>query len=329
MLKMILDLDTGIDDSMALAFAIASKEIELIGVTGTYGNVYTEVGVQNVLNILNMLEVEGVPVFAGEEHAMSKQDFERLEVSARIHGENGVGQVTMATSPKAKEAMSGVDFLIESIKEYGHDLVIVATGPLTNLATALKKAPEIRDVIGRFVIMGGALTVPGNVNAYTEANISQDPEAAKYVFESGIDVTMVGLDVTQRSTLTNADTQLWRKTGSIGGITYADIVAYYISQHGDLENSCYLHDPSAVINAIHPEYFTMLPMHMTVVTEGEAEGRTIGDPFKLRDPNPNVQVCIGVDSSALVKDLNDTLLSLFRGQVSGKVEKAASSLQSH
>ncbi|WP_274436486.1 nucleoside hydrolase [Alicyclobacillus sp. ALC3] len=326
---MILDLDTGIDDAMALAYAIACKEIELIGVTGTYGNVYTEVGVQNVLDILHMLGVEGVPVCAGEEHAISKRVFERMEVSARIHGENGVGQVSMETSLKSKESISGVDFIIESIKKHGQDLVIVTTGPLTNLATALKTAPEITEFIGRVVIMGGALTVPGNVNAYTEANVSQDPEATKYVFESGVDVTMVGLDVTQRSILTTADTQLWRKTGSIGGRTYADMVDYYISQHSDLDSSCYLHDPSAVIQAIHPEYFTTLPMHMTVVTEGEAAGRTIGDPFKLRDPNPNVKVCLAVDSSALVKDLNYTLLSLFGEQTSGNVKEVESSLKSH
>lgn len=311
MIKMILDIDTGIDDGMALAYALGSKEIDLIGVTGTFGNVYTDVGVQNVLNILNMCNANEIPVYAGESHAMTKDNFIRLEVSARIHGDNGVGQVVMETSPKEIETKSGVDFLIESVKKYRDGLVIVATGPLTNLALALKKAPEIMDMMGRVVIMGGALTVPGNASPYTEANISQDPEAAKYLFESGVDITMVGLDVTQRSILTKADTQNWRETGSVAGKTYADMVDYYISQHFEVQG-CYLHDPSAAINAIHPEYFTMLPMHMTVITEGEAEGRTIGDPKKLRDPNPNVKVCIEVDSQALVKHLNETLLSLFQ-----------------
>lgn len=310
MLKMILDLDTGIDDGMALAYAIGNKEIDLIGVTGTYGNVYMEAGVQNVLNILNLCHVNEIPVFTGESHAMLEENFKRLEVSARIHGDNGVGQVTIETSPKKEEAKSGVDYLIESVKKYRDELVIVATGPMTNLAMALKKAPEIKDLIGRVVIMGGALTIPGNVNPYTEANISQDPEAAKYLFESGVDVTMVGLDVTQRSTLTKADTQNWRETGTLIGRTYADMVDYYISQHVDIEG-CYLHDPSAVINAIHPEFFTTLPMFMTVITQGEAAGRTIGDPHKLREEHPNVKVCIGVDTQALVKHLNETLLSLF------------------
>src|SRR5690606_36555850 len=246
----------------------------------------------------------------GESHAMNQSSFDRLEVSARIHGENGVGQVSIETSPRQKEEGSAIDFLIESIKKYKKDLVIVATGPMTNLTLALKKAPEIKEMMGRVVIMGGALTVPGNASPYTEANISQDPEAAKYLFESGVDVTMVGLDVTQRSLLTNAHTQSWRETGSVAGKTYADMVDYYISQHFDT-NGCYLHDPSAVINAVHPELFTVLPMHMTVVTEGEAVGRTIGDPYKLRDANPNVKVCIGVNSPELVNHLHKTLMSLF------------------
>lgn len=312
MMKVLLDLDTGIDDAMALAYALGSKEVELIGVTGTFGNVYTEEGVQNVLNILNMCNRNEIPVYAGESHAMTADRFIRLEVSARIHGENGVGQVHIEPSSRKKEAMSAVDYLIASVKKYKQELVIVTTGPLTNLAVSLRKAPEIQDMIGRVVMMGGALTVPGNCNAYTEANVMQDPPAAKYVFESGLDVIMVGLDVTQRSILTRAMTQRWRETGSLAGTTYADMVDYYISQHDAGVKGCYLHDPSAMIHAVHPEFFTTLPMHMTVTTEGEAEGRTIGDPDKLRDPNPNVKVCIGVDSQALVAELNETLLALFR-----------------
>ena len=116
MIKVLLDLDTGIDDAMALAYALGSKEIDLIGITGTFGNVYTEEGVQNVLNILNMCNANEIPVYAGETHAITKDHFTRLEVSARIHGENGVGQVEIETSPKKKETQSGVDFIIKSVK---------------------------------------------------------------------------------------------------------------------------------------------------------------------------------------------------------------------
>lgn len=310
-MKMILDLDTGIDDGMALAYVLGSEDIDLLGVVGTYGNVYTENGVQNVLNILEMCQAPAIPVYEGEKHAIQKSGFLRLEVSARIHGDNGVGQVSMKKAQRRKEDQSGVDFLISSVKKYKKDLVIVATGPMTNLASALIKAPEIAEIMGPVVIMGGALTIPGNVTPYAEANISQDPFAAKYLFESGVDVTMVGLDVTQRSVLTKEYTSSWRETGSTAGRVFADMVDYYIGEHDACIGGCFLHDPSAVAAAKNPQWFQMLPMHMTVVTEGEAAGRTIGSQEKLRDGNPNVKVCIGVNDKALEKDLNENLQNLF------------------
>ena len=133
-MKLILDLDTGIDDAWrGWAHAVGSPDLELIGVTGTYGNVYTEVGVQNVLNLLEMMGKPEVPVFLGEKKALTQDVFVRHEVSARIHGENG-GQVELPVAAEHASQMDAVDFIIESVKKYGKELVIVATGPQTNLA---------------------------------------------------------------------------------------------------------------------------------------------------------------------------------------------------
>ena len=118
-MKLILDLDTGIDDAMALAYAVGSPDLELIGVTGTYGNVYTEVGVQNVLNLLEMMGKPEIPVFLGEKKALTQDVFVRHEVSARIHGENGVGQVELPVAAEHASQMDAVDFIIESVKKYG------------------------------------------------------------------------------------------------------------------------------------------------------------------------------------------------------------------
>lgn len=312
MKKLILDLDTGIDDSMALAYAVASSDLELIGVTGTYGNVYTKVGAQNALNVLQVLGHQDIPVYCGAEHSLAENSFIRHEVSARIHGENGIGGVDLPVAARGIEEKDAVDFLISSITKYREELVIVATGPLTNLALALQRAPLLKEIIGPVVIMGGALTVPGNVSPYAEANISKDPQAAKFLFESGLDITMVGLDVTQRSQLTKGDTQTWREVQTMSGRVFADMVDYYIAQHPHSNGTAsYLHDPSAVICAVHPEWFTMLPMYMTVVTEGEASGRTIGDPAKQRMPHPNVKVCVLVDSEKVERHFVETLTALF------------------
>lgn len=309
-MRMLLDVDTGIDDGMAIAYAVGSQDIELIGIVGSYGNIETRSGAQNALNLLNLLGANNIPVYVGAEHAINKPAFERLAVSARIHGDNGVGNISFE-HPSSQEALdNGIDFIIQSVKTYGKELTIVTTGPLTNLATALRKAPEIEKMIGNVVIMGGAVTVPGNIRKIAEANISQDPEAAKFVFESSISITMVGLDVTMRSILTKNDTMLWRKNG-VAGTMYADMVDYYID-HVNAKDGCYLHDPSAIAAAIHPEWFTMLSMYVTVVTEESLRGRTICDPDRMRNCDPNVQVCLNVDSKKVLHHFNYTLNMAFK-----------------
>ena len=313
MKKVILDLDTGIDDAMALAYAIADEEVELLGVVGTYGNVYTEQGVQNVLNILNMLDVKNVPVYAGEECALDKDKFDRLEVSAKIHGENGVGQVEIEKSDYQKQEQDGVSFIIDSVKKYGKDLTIVATGAMTNIAKALRDFPQMSELVGEIVIMGGALTVEGNVTPFAEANIIQDPQAAKEIFESGANVVMVGLDVTKLTVLTKDHTNQWRACKA--GEKYADMVDYYIDMHveiDDLYGGCYMHDPLALSYVNHREWFKTISLPMTVITQGVAVGRTIGYNSHITESTPRVNVCIDVKADEFIKHYQNTVMKLFK-----------------
>ena len=165
MKKMILDLDTGVDDALAISYALGSPEIELIGITGTYGNVLVEQGVRNALAVTDLLGHPEVKVYQGLPHSSTTDHFEVLPISAFIHGDNGIGDVEIPDSNRSVETESAVDFIIDAVKTYGKDLVYVPTGPMTNIEAALKKAPEIKDEIGQIVLMGGALTVPGNCNA--------------------------------------------------------------------------------------------------------------------------------------------------------------------
>jgi purine nucleosidase len=310
MIQMILDLDTGIDDSLALAYALANPDIKLLGVTGIYGNVTTSQGVQNALDMLHLFGEDAIPVFLGEDHAMDKEGFDRHEVVARIHGENGVGQITLPRAFRKPENCCAVDFLIESCRTWGKKLVLVATGPLTNLAKALEKEPEIANLIGKVIVMGGALTVRGNVSHFAEANIYKDPVAAKKIFESALDLTMVGLDVTQRSRLNKKDTQAWRDLKTKSGRLFADMTDYYIANTLQTDET-YIHDPSAVICAMHPEFFTALPFFLTVETEGVEAGRIIVDHTKLRSSNPTTKVCLNVDSPSVERELCNKLKDLF------------------
>lgn len=233
--KMILDLDTGVDDALALAYALATPDSDLIGVVSSFGNTQVTTAGENTLKLLELLGRTDVPVFIGAAHSSTTDSFETMQVSMDIHGKNGIGDVALPAPTTALSSQTAVDFIIESAHKYADDLVIVPTGPLTNLAEAYQKDPEIENLIGNVTLMGGALVVPGNVTPYTEANINQDPEAADYVFKHAKHLVMVGLDVTLQTLLTKKETQVWRDLGTEKGRVFADIFDYYIDAYYDLD----------------------------------------------------------------------------------------------
>ena len=205
--KMILDLDTGVDDALAIAYALADPEVDLIGIVSSYGNNLLDVCAENSLKLLELLGHTDIPVFKGLPHSSTTDHFDVMQVSKDIHGNNGIGEVQLPAPSRSVEEESGVDFYIDAAHKYGKDLIIIPTGPMTNLAAALKKDPEIAHLIGNVTFMGGALTVEGNVTPVAEANINQDPKAANEVLTSDLPLTMVGLDVTLRTLLTKKETQ--------------------------------------------------------------------------------------------------------------------------
>lgn len=313
--KMILDLDTGIDDAMAIAYAVGAPDVDLIGIISSYGNVVVSQAAHNSLQILELLGATDVPVYVGEPHSSTTEHFDVMTISQQIHGKNGIGEVDLPEPQRQPETQSGVDFLIDAVHEYGADLTLVPTGPLTNLAAALQKSPDIATKIGNVTIMGGALTVPGNVSHYAEANINQDAEAANAVFTSDLKLTMVGLDVTLRTLLTKHETGQWRDLKTTAGEKFADIVDYYIAAYDitspDL-HGCALHDPLAVGVALDPSFVTTLGLNMFVQDSGEDYGRTIGDPARLADPETNITVALTVDKDRYLKTFMSYLTALFK-----------------
>ncbi|WP_342319925.1 nucleoside hydrolase [Corynebacterium mayonis] len=296
---LILDLDTGIDDTLALAYALASPEVELIGVTATYGNVTVEQGARNSLAMLEMFGATHVPVFLGPGHARTRSSFEVAEISSFIHGANGIGEVEIPDAARAAQDTSAVDFLIDSVRRYGEDLVIVPTGPSTSVAAAIEASKGFADN-AHIVMMAGALTVPGNVTACSEANVYQDPEAADLVFRRARDVTMVGLDVTLRTLLTSADTAQWKSLGTKRGEVLAALADYYIGAYATTSphlGGCGLHDPLAVAIAIDPDLATYVELNLKVDTAAPLRGRTIGDETRLGQV-ANTRVAVSVDVEA-------------------------------
>jgi len=314
--KMILDLDTGVDDALAIAYALADPEVDLIGIVSSYGNNLLDVCAENSLKLLELLGHTDIPVFKGLPHSCTTDHFDVMQVSKDIHGDNGIGDVELPAPSRALEEQSGVDFYIEAAHKYSKDLIIIPTGPMTNLAAALKKDPEIANLIGNVTFMGGALTVEGNVTPVAEANINQDPKAADEVMKSNLPLTMVGLDVTLRTLLTKNETKQWRELGTASGKVFADITDFYIDAYYNLDidkRGCALHDPLAVGVGIDPSFVSTISLFMKVVyQEGPYYGRTIGDNAKLNDPNPNVKVAVNVDKERYLKAFMDRLNKLFK-----------------
>ena len=232
-----------------------------------------------------------------------------------LHGRNGLGEADIAPSTRSAAATDAVDLLIEASRQYGEELVYVPTGPLTNLAAALDQDPGLVERLD-VVLMGGALSVSGNVNPWAEANISQDPDAADTVFRSGVSTTMIGLDVTLQTLLTYEHTRRWREPGTPAGTFLADMTDYYIRAYETTApglGGCGLHDPLAVGVAIDPSLVTAFPINLQVDLDGPTRGRTIGDVTRLNEPWKNSRVALAVDVERFLAEFMSRTISLVQG----------------
>lgn len=312
-MKMIMDLDTGIDDALAIAYAAGLPEVRLIGVTATYGNVTIDKAVNNSLNILDILGRSDVPVYKGASCRLDQTPYHTSDILFRIHGNNGIGNVDLGTPRRNKSDLSAVDFIIESANCYQKDLTLLCAGPLTNLAKAIMKDSKAIGLIGQIVIMGGALTVPGNNGLhdglFSEANIYNDPDAAKYVFESGIPIVLAGLDVTLKTMITGKDIAAWQNIKTKAAKVFIELTRYYyINEYNDEEIGGAMHDPLAVEVAVNPNIIThYLPINLTVETEGPSTGRTIGDLKRLTSKEKSAKVCLEVEGDRFVKKFVETV----------------------
>lgn len=298
MKPIILDVDTGVDDALAIAYAVHSPELNLLGVTTCFGNIPVVDASRNSLAVLEALGVD-VPVIQGAAETLVRG--EKPRYSRHVHGENGIGNVELAQPIKSiVPEMHAVDYLIEQIYKRPHELTIVAVGPLTNIALAIQKDANIVPLIKEIIIMGGAVNVPGNVTPYGEANIVADPEAAAVVFSSGANVVLVGLDVTLQTLLPRAEIKKWQQSEEQATALLGKITDFYVGAYEQLYpgiGGCALHDPLAIGVAINSSFVTTECMHITVVTEGEKTGQTIG----VLSPSAPVQVCVAVDHVAFVQ----------------------------
>jgi inosine-uridine nucleoside N-ribohydrolase len=294
-LPAIVDCDPGLDDALALLLVLASPELELLGVTTVAGNQTVEKTTANALGILELAGREDVPVARGADGPLVGE----LVVADDAHGDSGLGGLVLpepATEPAKEHA---ADFLAERLLAADRRVTLFALGPLTNLALLLALHPEATRGIDRIVLMGGAIG-EGNMTASAEFNIWIDPEAAASVFQSGLDVTMVGLDVTNRAVLTPEDAEQLRGAGPVGTAA-ASMLDFYLGfyeaayEHGGAP----IHDAVAVAQVLRPEIVTTLARRVDVELRGLCRGRTIVDMRRRTTlPEPNARVAVDIDVQA-------------------------------
>jgi len=297
----LLDCDPGHDDAIALLLALGSNELELRGVTTVAGNQTLEKTTANAIRVLELAGRGEIPVAAGADRPLVRDP----RVAADVHGETGLDGPDLPPPQADPSPAHAVDFLAERVE----GTTLVATGPLTNVALLLARHPEAKP--DRIVLMGGAIA-EGNVTPAAEFNIWADPEAAQRVFTSGIDVTMVGLDVTHKALVSSAEAEKLRAAGRIG-----QVVAELLDFYGGFHRATYgwdgspIHDAVAVAHVVDPTLLELEHVNVRIDCESDlCRGRTVADIWRRTGLEPNAQVAVGIDSERFVDLLQERLARL-------------------
>ncbi|MEM0911962.1 MAG: nucleoside hydrolase, partial [Pseudomonadota bacterium] len=302
--KVILDTDPGIDDAMAIYFAIQSPQIELLGLTTVFGNIDVELATLNALRLLEHANVD-LPVCKGAAmpHVGPESTYARF-----VHGDDGLGNIQMPPPKTSADNRTAAEFIIEMAHKYPNEITLVPIGPLSNIALALKLEPKLPELIKSVNIMGGAAMVPGNVTPVAEANIWNDAYAADIVFSAGWDVKMFGLDVTYDIPFPPEFVDILAdKNPRLGGLV-AQAAQFYIKfySRGKDKDMCYFHDAFPLAYIVEPNLFTLTTGNIRIGTDPLHKGQTSFAPLgstasELWTHTPEVQVATAVDHDTLTK----------------------------
>ena len=311
MRRIIIDTDPGIDDAVAILLALAApEELEVLGIVAVAGNLPLAQTERNARRVCELAGRAAVPVYAGCERPMLRP----LETAEHIHRETARDRLLLPEPTIALQAQHGVDFLVETLRaaEVG-TITVCALGPLTNIAMALVKAPEITGRIGELVVMGGACFKLGNVTPTAEFNIHVDPHAAAAVFESGIPITMLPLDVTHQLLTTGPRLDALRALGNRCGQAVAALLASFErnrrAKFGTRATA--LHDPSVIAYLLSPTLFQGREVNVAVETQSPLTmGMTVVDWWGVTGRKPNVRMMNTVDADGFFDLLTEKLARL-------------------
>jgi inosine-uridine nucleoside N-ribohydrolase len=297
----IIDCDPGHDDAMALMLALASPELEVVAVTTVAGNQTLDKVTANAIRVLDVVGADAVPVAAGADRPLIHNT---ARVADEVHGETGLDGPDLPPPQGRPADQHAVDFLAERIA----GTTLVATGPLTNVALLLARYPDAEP--DRIVLMGGAIA-EGNVTPAAEFNIWADPEAAARVFASGLDLTMIGLDVTHKALMRDAHAERLRASGRTGRMV-AELYDFFSRFHAETYGfeGAPIHDAVAMAHVFRPDLVAAKHRHVAVETQSElCRGRTVVDLWRRTAQEPNAYVGVEIDGDAFIELLVERLSS--------------------
>ena len=322
-IPLILDVDTGVDDALALLYACASEDADLVAATCLFGNVSAERATRNTLAVLAFAGRSDIEVAKGAERPLVRD----LEIFSYVHGEEGLGAVEVGEPQGEISSRSAHQLIVETARERPGEVVLVAVGPMTNVALALADEPDLPNLLRGFVIMGGAFEKRGNITPSAEANIWHDPEAAAAMFrgfsgaaEEKLPVC-IGLDVTEEVQMTSAhlDALCGCAPGSPLSDFLRDSMRFYIdfyAKSGPRFDGAAMHDPLAAAVALDPTLVTLQTTRVEVETDGTwTRGETVTDLDDFRkgpwdsdwSSDDNARVALTVDGEAFMNRFNDRL----------------------
>lgn len=303
--KIILDCDPGHDDAVAIIMAAKHPMIDLLGITIVAGNQTLEKTTRNGLNVVQKLGLD-VPVYAGCGIPMVR---DRQIIADDIHGETGLDGPVFDPLTREAEKEHAVDFIIRTLMESDGDVTLVPTGPLTNIAMAMRREPKIVDKIQEIVLMGGAYQL-GNVTPAGEFNIVADAEAAYVVFNSGRPVVMMGLDLTRQALCYPEIVERMRSIGNPASDLFADLMTFF----GKTQKAVFgweggpLHDPTCIAYLINPDCIEVKDMYTEVEIRSErCYGRTLCDFFGITGKEPNSKVAVKLDKEGFWNTVEECL----------------------
>jgi purine nucleosidase len=291
--RIILDTDPGIDDALAILLALAAPEVELEALTVTFGNCSVDQGVANALSILELAQAPHIPVAMGADRPLVQP----LLLAPETHGNSGLGYAQLAPATIKPDPTPAVNLLIEKVMANPGEMTIIAIGPLTNLALAVRIEPRLIQAVKEVFIMGGAIRHDGNTTPLAEFNTYCDPHATQIVFHSGISLTLVPLDVTYRVVFTPDDVDRLLEIDSPLTRFIAESTRFYMEFHDEYQQiyGCVINDPLALAISYMPDLVETQELYVDVdISGGVSMGNTYADSYNLLGKEPNMQVALEV-----------------------------------